>query len=166
MVVWVVVQLFIVFLSVVVYHILELSVLIVESSQILVDCLMMDQPIHQIIRILRQFIHFQYNTHHFLYREGKVRLIQVSLYVLNKIIDYFVWCICLTLLLLVKTLVKRAWCRIDIALEMLLGLLLWSYLGNIAATAASRRWVHIFECYIYPKKKQTYTKMMLEMHKG
>ena len=144
-VIGVVIELFLVLLGMIIDHILEFSVLIVESSQILVNSLMMDQPIHQIIRILWQFIHFQYNSHHFLYRKGKVSLIQVSLYVLNKIIHYFVRCICLTLLLLVKTLVKRAWCRIDIALEMLLGLLLRSYFGNIAATAASRRWVHIFE---------------------
>lgn len=164
-VIGVIVQLFLVLLGMIIDHILEFSVLIVESSQILVNSLMMDQPIHQIIRILWQFIHFQYDSHHFLYRKGKVSLIQVSLYVLNQIIHYLVRCICLTLLLLVKTLVKRARCRINIALEMLLGLLLWSYFGNIAAAAASRRWVHIFECYIYPKEEEKLCKMMLKMHK-
>ena len=84
MIIGVVIDLFLIFLSMIVDHILKLSILIIESSQILVNSFMVDQPIHQVIGILWQFLHFQDYSHHFLYGEGKIALVKVPFYVLNK----------------------------------------------------------------------------------
>jgi hypothetical protein len=53
MIIGVVVYILFVFLCVVVDHILELPLLVVKPSQVFIDGLMMDESIHEIVRIFR-----------------------------------------------------------------------------------------------------------------